>query len=277
MYSTLIILLFSIVSCNSKPSETDGCLALEKEYSGCKIINFKKTNGQKVELMGAEGYKMEYTAEINCGYNFVEKTDGTIIFEKTEKGWRVMSDGIKPDRREGEACAISGLKMLCSLENIWRQQDCDGNGIRDYWTYDISCFNRMYRADGITKVNLIDISFARADANPAGDNAFNAPPAIEPWSTGTTQLSSASKSGYFFRAMLKDEQGNYKVNPVGTNINTVAAAHNSKFAFVAYSHRFGKTFIVNQDGKVYSINSGDNKIILEWPSNPVSKGWQLEY
>ncbi|MBI4712846.1 MAG: DUF2950 family protein [Planctomycetes bacterium] len=177
------------------------------------------------------------------------------------------------------AAALTSLRVLEAQEAIWKQQDIDGNGINDYWTYDISCFNRMYRADGQTKVGFIDIAFARADTNPATDMAFLGNPAIEPWIGDTIDASDAatltSKSGYLFRAMLTDENGvPYNQNPVGAQ--GVKVCNSTKFAFVAYPEAYGtsgvNTFIVNESGTVYCTDcgSGDGaKIVLQWPGeNP---------
>ena len=171
---------------------------------------------------------------------------------------------------DNENSAIASLKDLCSTEAVWRQQDVDGNGIKDYWTYDVSCFNRMYRADGTTKINFIDISFARADASRAEDDVFGFP-AIEPWSTGPTQLLSAPKSGYWFQVMELDESGGpYNQNEIGEN--KIPATNNTKFAFVAYPDVYGSTginiFIMNEAGTIYQTDPGsdEDKIVLQWPA-----------
>ncbi|MFH1231060.1 MAG: DUF2950 family protein [Planctomycetota bacterium] len=179
-----------------------------------------------------------------------------------------------------ESSAVAGLKMLVSQEAIWRQQDPDGNGIKDYWTYDISCFNRTYRADGITKCNFIDIYSAKADMAPAslvgGAIPFDTPQ-IEPW----TEITPTSHSGYCYMAMISDENSMpYNQNPVGPN--KIPATSSSKFAFVAYpdSDVYGKyainTFIINEKGIVYARDMGSdtNKIILRWPNDIEMNKWK---
>lgn len=37
-----------------------------------------------------------------------------------------------------EASAIGSLKLMTSAEAVWLQQDADNNGLKDYWTYDVS-------------------------------------------------------------------------------------------------------------------------------------------
>ncbi|MBI4712848.1 MAG: hypothetical protein HY762_06075 [Planctomycetes bacterium] len=181
-----------------------------------------------------------------------------------------------------EASAFAGLKMLVAQEQVWQQRDPDGNGIKDYWAYDLSCFNRMYRPDGITKIGLIDISFARADDYPATDTAFAGNPAIEPWIGDTLDKGDittlTSKSGYWFRAMLVDEEGvPYNQNPVGAN--GVKACNSNKYAFVAYPDVVGTSgryiHIVNEIGHVYStrVTSENHKAILQWPGKDLTKSF----
>ncbi|MFH0888470.1 MAG: DUF2950 family protein [Planctomycetota bacterium] len=160
-----------------------------------------------------------------------------------------------------ETSAIAGLKTLTSQEAIWKQQDCDGNGTKDYWTYDLSCFNRMTRADGTTKVNFIDISYARADDSRAVDDVFGATPVFEDWDAGATALVKTAKSGYLYRALVTTYIASgalYKVNTVG--VAAVAACNNSLFAFAAAPEAYGSSgvnmFIVNEGGTVYSTDQG---------------------
>lgn len=184
-----------------------------------------------------------------------------------------------------EASAIAGLKMMTAMEAVWRQQDADGNGIKDYWTLDVSCFNRMYRADNTTKINFIDISFAMADAapfSPDNDKPFGDVPRIEDW----TEETPTPKSGYFFKAMKYDESDKpFCVNTVGTN--KVPATHTSRFAFVAYPAEYGVggtlTYIIDNGGTVYAKDLGPNpdpKELEQWPAetaggSPTAKGWFL--
>jgi hypothetical protein len=170
-----------------------------------------------------------------------------------------------------EAMATANLKQLCSSEAAWRQQDADGNGIKDYWTYDVSCLHRMYRLDNTTKINLIDLSLARADSNSAVDNLFGAKPAIESWSSGPTQMTFETKGGYYYQAMKTDEtETPYNQNEVGEN--KIKAANETKFAFIAYPSNYGRDgvsiYIVNEQGIVYRTDpcgNGEGKIVLQWP------------
>lgn len=168
-----------------------------------------------------------------------------------------------------ENSAVSGLRLLTSAEAVWRQQDCDGNGINDYWTYDISCLHRAYRKDNSTKVAFIAIDLARADMAPASMTGGIIPfgnPQIESWTNVTT----APKSGYRFQAMVTDAKGlPYNQNPVGPN--KLLATNSGKYAFIAYPDVYAtsgiNTFIINEAGIIYANDTGSdaNKIILTWP------------
>ena len=195
-----------------------------------------------------------------------------------------------------ESSAVAALKLFTNSEATWLQQDVDGNGTKDYWTYDVSCLHRMYRADNTTKVAFIAIDVARADnapADPTGakDNLFGTPN-IESWTNVTT----ATKSGYWFSVLTLDAVGgaSYKVNLVGATGKTAAACHNSKFGFGAAPDAYGtsgiNSFIVNQEGTVYANDTGAdaNKWVttvgggLNWPganpagiNGPGSRKWRV--
>jgi hypothetical protein len=164
--------------------------------------------------------------------------------------------------------AVNSLRRIASAEDIWRQQDIDRNGIKDYWTYDVSCLHRMYRLDNSTKVDLIYSSIASLDALPAdvkNINFFGDEPRITPLNEYRP------KYGYYFRAMMMDENGiPYNQNPVGTN--KILATNNNKFAFVAYPLIYGEystyTVIVNEKEIVYirDFGSDGKKIVLQWPA-----------
>jgi prepilin-type N-terminal cleavage/methylation domain-containing protein len=114
-----------------------------------------------------------------------------------------------------ETAAIGTLKLLPNAESLWLQQDVDGNGRKDYWVFDISCFHRTMRADGLTKVAFIPIDVARSDANPAAaaSATFGAPISIEDW----TGVISSPKSGFWISSMTNVSVGGaaYVQNNVG--------------------------------------------------------------
>lgn len=181
-----------------------------------------------------------------------------------------------------EASAIAVLKVLEMQEKSWCQNDTDGNGIKDYWTLDVSTFYRLYRNDGRTKLKLIDIPPARADSaaysrnNPTPFNLGNESGLdLEDWSH--PDVTQRAKSGYYFQAMLLDEDGiPYNQNTVGKN--QVKACNSTKYAFVAYPQVYPtsgiNTFIINEKGIIYQTDpntDGDGKIVLQWPGADPTK------
>lgn len=182
-----------------------------------------------------------------------------------------------------ENSATAALKLLTSSEAVWLQQDPDGNGLKDYWTRDVSCLHRMFRADGATKVAFIPIDLAKADNAEVVDDVFGASPLLEDWQVVGSEILSAVKSGYWFQALTNNVAGTaYNVNNVGTVAS--ASANNSAFGFMAAPDAYGQSginsFIVNQEGTIYANDTGttalvDNRwkttalLTLQWPSvNP---------
>lgn len=163
-----------------------------------------------------------------------------------------------------ERSAFEALRQILYAGMSWCCQDVDGNGMMDHWTMDISCFYRMYRADGQTLLAFIPLDLARADAAPVpytrNDFFGSVPnhqihrvtdpapdPQIETWKIITPQ----AYNGYFFRVMLVDENGvPYNQVPVGSK--QIAACNYQKYGFVAYPDTYGKdgmrTFIMTEQG-----------------------------
>jgi len=168
-----------------------------------------------------------------------------------------------------ENSAIYSLKVMLSVEATWLQQDPDGNGARDYWTCDVSCFYRALRTDNETKVGFISLNVARADVKPARPDVFgNKDFRIADFPEATP----IPYNGYYFQMMELDQDG----NPYNREkVNGVLATNTSRFAIVAYPAIYGttgvNTYIVNQEGTIYSNDYGSDarKIVLQWPgSNP---------
>ncbi|HLD36564.1 MAG TPA: DUF2950 family protein [Planctomycetota bacterium] len=176
--------------------------------------------------------------------------------------------GVSEQITDNEKAAIASLRLMVTAEALWFQTDPDGNGIKDYWTYDISCLHRMYRADNTTKLAFIAVDHARADANAAEAGDFGSTPLIEDW----TEVTLGAKDGYYFQAMELDENGEpYNQEEVGET--GIKATNKTKFGFVAYPAEYSqtgrRTFIVNEQGTVYSIdvNPDIQGVVLKWPGS----------
>ncbi|MBI5777937.1 MAG: DUF2950 family protein [Planctomycetes bacterium] len=158
-----------------------------------------------------------------------------------------------------ENSAVASLRLLTNAESMWSQQDADGNAIKDFWTYDVSCIHRMFRADNVNKVAFIPIDVAKADAVPADLTGGILPFGgiqVEVW----TSVLTGTKSGYWFRAMTLDAPGGtaYRVNTVGTN--TIPACNNNRYGFMAAPDVYGtsgvNSLIVNEAGTVFATDTG---------------------
>jgi len=166
-----------------------------------------------------------------------------------------------------EASAIGAMKLITSAEAIWLQQGPDGNGMKDYWTYDMSSLHRMFRADNLTKVAFIPMDLARADCRPTGKaiaTDFGTTPLDEIWAVNTAGLVIWPKSGYWFTAMAYNDFSTasdykpYNQNAVGTN--KTLAANTNQYGFMAAPDVYGssgiRSFIVNEAGVVYCVDAG---------------------
>ena len=102
-FSVVVVFLFA-VACSSSPSESQGRKFMEDkgaENKMYRVKSFTKTNG----VEGDRTYKMEYKAELEClrpglvdipdmiikcqTTGQAGNVEGTLVFEKTESGWRV--------------------------------------------------------------------------------------------------------------------------------------------------------------------------------------------
>ena len=253
-----------------------------KVYVGANDNRFYKIEGS---IKMTQTRREPETAEISISYSWSDY-DNTAL-QLPSDAQEVLDNYDEKVRQSDNDMAIGTLKQFTSTQAIWHQQDPDGNGKKDYWTYDVSCFHRMLRADKETKCAFIPRDVALADAKPAdyigGEVPFGGHVMIEPWPEAKITL----KSGYFFQVMEIDEEGNpYKQNEVGDN--GIKACNDRRFGFVAYPAQYGvtgtKTYIVNQDGTVYGTDCGSdaNKIVLRWPGmNPIDvigpggKNWEV--
>jgi prepilin-type N-terminal cleavage/methylation domain-containing protein len=166
-----------------------------------------------------------------------------------------------------EASAIGAMKLLTSAEALWVQQGPDGNGIKDYWTYDISCLHRLMRADNLTKVAFIPMDLARADVRPCGGATatdFGTNPLAEIWTPNTAGLVIWPKSGYWFTVLNYNTHAGqpeyiaYNVNNVGTA--QIQACNSNQYGFMCAPDVYGtsgiRTFVVNEAGVVYAVDAG---------------------
>lgn len=164
-----------------------------------------------------------------------------------------------------ETSAIGTLKQFTSTEAIWLQQGPDGNGIKDYWTYDVSGLHRTLRADNLTKVAYIPLDVAQADPRSqyaedpfgVGVNMFDGD-----WTLGTTRIQ--PKSGYWFTVLDLEDLGgaSYNINEIVPGDPATLGCNHNRYGFIAAPDVYGssgvRSFIVNEAGTIYASDTGFN-------------------
>lgn len=181
-----------------------------------------------------------------------------------------------------ETSAVASLRQLVSTESAWRQTDSDGNGVQDYWVYDVAGFYGMQ--DASQKIlKFIDANFAKADASRRVSYS-NKP------TSNALPCAPLAKSGYKFQAMLTDDGAGvptpYRMNYVPTQrdptvlrhgvTNGYATATNSLcYGFVAmpdvYNTNGIREFVVNEEGVIYGVDRGGNTFQSTWPGTDPSR------
>ena len=74
--AVLVVPFLMLAGCTSQPAEADGSAALRSRISGLigdapfEITSFTKTDGQSIEVMGAKGYRLYYTATVSFPSGF---------------------------------------------------------------------------------------------------------------------------------------------------------------------------------------------------------------
>lgn len=154
---------------------------------------------------------------------------------------------------ENERKAILALKDIFRAQVDFKENDLDKNGVKDYWTADIS---GLYRTlIGGKEIKLIGPDIAIADAAPMSDGK-DLGPMLSP--------RPIAKNGYYFRALKSYEDPAGSINPYGSK-NTL------RFGFVAYPETYNgtgrQTFIIWEGGTVW------RKVLAGEMVNENAAGW----
>ncbi len=179
--------------------------------------------------------------------------------DPSASGWKLASETIRSpsevrknpggektwDIQKTERNAVSATKLLATANLTWRM-------IRNYRKkvkmYNVTSIRDFYFAKDDTgeKLRLIYLPLAKADAS--GDSVPN--------------------EGYLYDVLKNDEEGIPYVN-----------ISDKKFGFIAYPSEYGisgkKTFVINQNRKIYSRDLKGEKID-QFPENLEKSGWELE-
>ena len=161
--------------------------------------------------------------------------------------WRLWPE-IEEYRGEDEREAISSLSLVAHVEDSFKRGDHDTNGVKDFWTGDVSDLFRLYNSTG-------NVTVAEADIAPLTPLV----PQPVPW------------NGYYFVALKRDrssvppEEYQQVTDKSGRRVH-----HLSRFGFCAYPARYDwrhrRTFIINQGWTIFSVNNG-GKPVTDWPTD----------
>ena len=126
-----------------------------------------------------------------------------------------------------ERSASGCLRFLATIEEDFRENDRDGNGVHDYWTRDVAGLHKfVVRARSSPAIELIPRSYAEADGASEGARPHN---------------------GYYLKALEVDEK--------------------TKFGFCAYPADYDRTgrwtFVINETKKLYRVDT-QGKPIVRW-------------
>jgi type II secretory pathway pseudopilin PulG len=207
---------------------------------------------------------------------------------------------ISTQRSSYERGASTSMKTLAVAEADFRTNDRDGNGVNDFWTYDMKGLYTLTncavpgRAGGTVDppIRLIELSLACADSDgttaPAGGECMD-----------VTQLGVvAAKAGYWYAALLADgslpptSDATYRQDTSGNY--AMGSCHNmGRFGFVGFpeSMTFGKfAYILNEGNVIYRAaltqpvrlgnaippgvaGTGFSNSFANWPDEPSIKSY----
>lgn len=165
--------------------------------------------------------------------------------------------------RANEAEAVRALRKLAVAEADFRENDRDRNGVKDFWTGDVSCLHRLH-VDGVA-IDVIDRELAAADHRPR-------PPGDESGRVGVQLLRQAWR-GYWFSALEVDGAGGSYL--VDTDGNESRVHHLSAFAICATPDSRGSgqyTILINEQGHLWRKDTGGEPV-RSWPADPEKEGW----
>ncbi|MFM9904876.1 MAG: hypothetical protein ACKVQJ_09940 [Pyrinomonadaceae bacterium] len=126
--ATLFLIPLILSACGGPPSASDGRKLIEDKIQAgsgkfLKLISFDKTNGIDRSNGGTKLYELDYTAEIefldNCNWNSVtfaagpyRAPDPNVIMDLPEPNWNVA--------KKGTRTKLTGKLMYEMTEKGWR-------------------------------------------------------------------------------------------------------------------------------------------------------------
>lgn len=166
--------------------------------------------------------------------------------------------------RANELEAVLALRRLAVGEAEFRENDHDHNGVRDFWTGDVSSLHRLHYEGAA--IAVIDRDLAAADARPR--------PAGEEFGRIGVALPRQSWHGYWFEALEVNGSGASYLTD--TDANGTAVHHPTAFAICAYPEQprgTGEfTLILNEQGELWKKDTKGTPV-KAWPADPEKEGW----
>ena len=172
-------------------------------------------------------------------------------------GTAALPFGLARSRQErrwsNERAAATALKTISTAEWDLHENDRDGNGIKDYWTADLT---------ELCRLGLIQKQVAAADRRPR----TRIVPHPVPF------------AGYYFEALTADASET-PPEPYCNNTDGKSGAvhHFHRFGFVAYPAEPGITgnriFIINQYNSHWSLPAEGNTVPRNWPPDSDAIHW----
>ncbi len=152
---------------------------------------------------------------------------------------------------QNEMMASMRLRQVVSVQASWREMDPDANGVNDYAVASVWEMYGHKDANGV-EVQYIEPSLAQADFGKLGVEAVPV-------------------SGYYFAMIDMDDTGAAYKDQAG-----------SKFAVCAWPAAYGATgkmtYIVNEEGRIFSKDLGGLGKVEQWPGvDPTTDGWTESY
>lgn len=156
-------------------------------------------------------------------------------------------------RASNEKATGASLKSVTTAEETFKNGDLDQNRISDYWTGDLCGLFalRIITGSGNPLKALNDDAIASADTDVITFNNGMVEHSGRPLPPGP-------KSGYWYQAMVRDEQG---ADLMVVTDGTAAAVHNNgAYGFCAVPAAYGTTgsycYFVSQGNAIFRIDLG---------------------
>lgn len=159
---------------------------------------------------------------------------------------------MKSQKSSNERNAATSLKNISTAEVDFFTNDRDANGVKDFWTRDVSGLYTLCSLQSPEPIKLVELTLAAADSNPLGAAAAAAPGAHMAMSNFMT---SAPKAGFWYVAMTTDPEGSaYQAATQGIPPLDQPWFNLTRFGFLCYPDSTivaQYVFVLNENHVVY--------------------------